>query len=99
MLRLAENAGVPRAALIPDVDGINTRASIRSTARIFRERGIEKVLVVSHWYHLPCIRMAYAQADIEVHTVPAHEEYVLLKLPYYLAREVAAWWAYRLQLM
>jgi len=38
--------------------------------------------------------MAFARAGIDVYTVPAEQTRILRALPYYMAREVAALWAY-----
>jgi len=97
MRGMALEAGVPDSAIVVDPDGVNTRGTVDSTVRMFRERGIREVLAVSHFYHLPRIDMAYRAAGFPVHTVPAQEEQVLLKLPYFLAREIAAYWVYWLR--
>ena len=60
-----------------------------------RERSDQSTMpAVSHFYHLPRIKMAYQRAGIEVYTVPARETRTLLKLPQFVAREVAAFWFY-----
>jgi hypothetical protein len=41
--------------------------------------------------------MAYHREGCEVFTVPAKETYLLRQLPYNMAREVAALWAYYLR--
>jgi uncharacterized SAM-binding protein YcdF (DUF218 family) len=97
MRRMALDAGVPDEDIVLDPDGINTQETVNQTAKILADRGWDRVLAVSHFYHLPRIKMAYARAGIEVYTVPAEETHVLLKLPYYLAREVAALWLYYLR--
>lgn len=95
MRRMARSLGVPDSAILLDPRGLNTRATVRQTERLFARRGIEKVLAVSHYFHLPRIKMAYRRAGREVYTVPARETYVLTQTPYLLARETAAcWWYY-----
>ena len=56
------------------------------------------VLAVSHGYHLPRIKMAYARKltgrETEVFTVPAVETQALRAKGYFMAREVVALWVY-----
>jgi len=95
MRALALQAGVPDEAIWLDPAGVNTQATAVSTAKLFRERGVGRILAVSHFYHLPRIQMAYLRGGVKVYTVPAKEERILFKLPYYMAREIAAiWWYY-----
>ena len=96
MRRLALENGVRPEDIILDPRGINTRATVANTVPLFEQLGLERVLAVSHFYHLPRVKMTYGRASVEVYTVPAEEEHVLIKLPYYLMREVAALWAYYL---
>jgi len=94
MRAMAVNLGVPDESIVLDKDGLNTGMTVGNTCRIFESRGIERVLVVSHFYHLPRIKMAYQRRGWEVYTVPAKESYVLRELPWYLMREIAALWVY-----
>jgi vancomycin permeability regulator SanA len=99
MRRLAQEAGVPDEAIIIDRAGLNTNASIRNTAEILKSRGLQSLIAVSHFYHLPRIKLSSARGcDVPVYTVPARESRTLNALPYYLAREVAAIWAYYLMI-
>jgi len=90
MRDLAMEMGVPADAIVLDPEGVNTRATAANTATLPYRR----LIAVSHFYHLPRIRMAYQQCDREVLTVPAKETRTLNAMPYYVAREVAAWWFY-----
>lgn len=56
--------------------------------------GARRMLAVSHAYHLPRVKLAYHRAGVEVFTVPAREERLLLRMPYFMAREVVALWVY-----
>ena len=56
-----------------------------------------RILVVSHFYHLPRVKLAYQREGLEVYTVPAKESYMLGQMPYNMAREVAALWVYYLR--
>jgi uncharacterized SAM-binding protein YcdF (DUF218 family) len=58
---------------------------------------VSRVLAVSHFYHLPRVKLSYQRAGREVYTVPAKETYLLRQMPYNMAREVAALWVYYLQ--
>jgi len=97
MRRMALELGVPASAIYLDPGGLSTADTVRNTAQMFTELGIEDVLVVSHFYHLPRIKLAYRRLGREVFTVPAEESYTLSAMPYYLAREVAAFWVYWLR--
>jgi vancomycin permeability regulator SanA len=97
MKRMALKLGVKSEDIVLDERGVNTRATVRNTELIFRELHVSRVLVVSHFYHLPRIKLAYHQAGTEVYTVPAREGYLLRQLPYNMAREIAAFWTYYLR--
>lgn len=97
MRQLALKLGVPAEAMTLDPQGINTQATVENTVALCRGCGIKRVLAVSHFYHLPRVKMTFQRAGWEVYTVPAAPRYVLVKLPYFIAREVAALWAYYLR--
>lgn len=97
MQSLALRLGVPAAAIVLDREGVNTRATVKDTSALFARLGLRRILAVSHFYHLPRIKMAYQRAGIEVYTVPATESYLLTQMPWLLAREVAALWVYYLR--
>ncbi len=94
MRRYATGRGVPATAITLDREGLNTRATVRNTLVFFRRNGIRRALVVSHYFHLPRIKMAYQQAGFDVRTVPARERTILYQTPYLLLRETAALWFY-----
>jgi uncharacterized SAM-binding protein YcdF (DUF218 family) len=103
MRTLARSLGVADSAIILDEDGLNTDKTVANTVAIFRERHFTRVLAVSHFYHLPRVKMAYGRAlfadqpPIEVLTVPAEESSPLVALPKFMAREVVALWDYYLR--
>ncbi|HVR73974.1 MAG TPA: YdcF family protein, partial [Planctomycetota bacterium] len=97
MRRMALDLGVPEKAIVLDPGGLNTRETVTNTARLFPGLGCRRILVVSHFYHLPRIKMSYQREGIEVFTVPAKESYFLTWMPFYLLREVAALWVYYLR--
>lgn len=96
MFEMALKLGVPAGAIILDENGLSTRETVRNTCAMFEKLGIRRALAVSHFYHLPRIKMSYQRRDWEVHTVPAKESYTLTAMPYFVAREIAALWVYYL---
>jgi vancomycin permeability regulator SanA len=94
MKRMAIQSGVKAQDILVDTGGLNTRATVKDSQAILSQVHASRVLVVSHFYHLPRIKMAYQRAGREVYTVPAKESYFLWKMPMFLAREVAAFWVY-----
>jgi len=91
MQRFALRHGVPPSAITLDARGINTESTVRNTAR-----GNGRILAVSHFYHLPRIKMTYQRYGAEVYTVPA-EPSSLRPIAYNVARESVAFWAYYLR--
>lgn len=95
MRRLACRLGVPDDAMLLDKEGVNTEATVRHSIAIFRQLGVHRVLVVSHFYHLPRIKLAYGRAGWEVCTVPAaHARLGVGEVAYLSMREMAAFWCY-----
>lgn len=95
MKRLAiDIGGVPESAILVDRHGLDTRSTVANTCRILGENGPRRILAVSHFYHLPRIKMTFQRAGLDALTVPAKESRPLLGLPYFVAREVAAFWYY-----
>jgi vancomycin permeability regulator SanA len=93
MRRLARKLGVPDAAILRDPRGINTEATVRNTLAVRPRR----VLAVSHFYHLPRIKMTYQRYGFsEAYTVPSRNS-VPLQMPFNLVREDLAFWAYYLR--
>ena len=94
MREMAIQLGVKPGDILLDNEGLNTQATVRNSKAIFSKLKVTRVLVVSHFYHLPRIKLAYQRAGLEVYTVPAKESYLLRQMPYNMAREVAALWVY-----
>ncbi len=97
MRRLAVKLGVNDADIILDEAGLNTQATVRNSEAVLSKSRAYRVLVVSHFYHLPRIKLAFQRDGWDVYTVPAKESYFLRQLPYNMAREVAALWVYYLR--
>ena len=94
MKRMAIQLGVKPEDILLDAHGVNTQATVKNTEAVFQQIHASRVLVVSHFYHLPRIKLAYHREGWEVYTVPAKESYLLRQMPYNIAREVAALWVY-----
>jgi uncharacterized SAM-binding protein YcdF (DUF218 family) len=88
--------GVPEQDILLDPNGVNTDATVRDTAAMFAQEGISRVLVVSHFYHLPRIKLAYQKAGYDVATVPSRNS-PIPQLPLIVAREIPAFWVYYLR--
>jgi uncharacterized SAM-binding protein YcdF (DUF218 family) len=97
MQRMALGLGVKADDIILDKAGFNTQATVKNTEALFSQLHASRILVVSHFYHLPRIKLAYQRDGWNVYTVPARESYLLGQLPYNMAREVAALWVYYLR--
>jgi uncharacterized SAM-binding protein YcdF (DUF218 family) len=95
MRRYAVRRGVPDSAIAVDVDGINTESTARNTLTFTRGMPA-RVLAVSHFYHLPRIKMTYQRYGFDVFTVPSGNAGVQ-PLLLNLAREDAAFWRYYLR--
>jgi uncharacterized SAM-binding protein YcdF (DUF218 family) len=89
--------GVRAEDIFIDNLGVNTEATVRDTAPLFQQWHARRILAVSHFYHLPRVKLAYQRAGVEVYTVPARQQRFLGKIPYNMAREVAAFWDYYLK--
>jgi vancomycin permeability regulator SanA len=97
MRRLALQLGVKADDIWLDQAGLNTQATVRNTEAVLARWQASRILVVSHFYHLPRIKLAYQRDGWDVYTVPAKESYLLRQMPYNMAREVAALWVYYLR--
>jgi uncharacterized SAM-binding protein YcdF (DUF218 family) len=97
MRRMALELGVKADDIWLDQAGLNTQATVRNSEAVLSRWQASRILVVSHFYHLPRIKLAYQRDGWEVYTVPAKESYLLRQMPYNMAREVAALWVYYLR--
>ncbi|HEY3324393.1 MAG TPA: YdcF family protein [Planctomycetota bacterium] len=50
--------GVPGDCIIMDEDGVNTFGTARSTARIMKEAGMRRVMVVTQYFHIARSKLA-----------------------------------------
>ena len=98
MREIALEAGVPATALVLDEQGINTDATLATAADLVDRHGWSRLLFVSHDYHLARIKLAARRRGLAVFTVPAHETVPWPRKPLVVAREIAAFGWYFLQL-
>ena len=96
MRTLAIQLGVPSSDIEVDLEGLNTQQTVSNAVRRNWNGHPPRVLAVSHFYHLPRIKLCFRRAGWDVMTVPADESRGLVHLPYYLLREVVALWCYYL---
>ncbi len=89
MRALAIEEGVPAGEIVLDRDGRNSLATIRHAPP-------GKLLLVSHFYHLPRLKLLARREGREAYTVPADEERRIRGTPWFVAREIAAFWRYLL---
>jgi vancomycin permeability regulator SanA len=97
MKRMAMQLGVRAEDIWLDKAGLNTQATARNTGSVLSQWHASRILVISHAYHLPRVKLAYQREGWDVFTVPAKESYLLRQMPYNMAREVAALWVYYLR--
>lgn len=94
MRTIALSAGVPDWAIVLDRHGLSTEATARNAGPLLLERNLTHTIAVSHGYHLPRVKLAFAQQGITAYTTPAVQSRTLAALPYYMLREVPAMWVY-----
>jgi vancomycin permeability regulator SanA len=97
MRDLAVKAGVPADAVLTDMNGVNTQATVDDTLVQLRQRHLSRVLVVSHFYHLARIKLAYAEKGLDVWTVPTERAHWMPQMPFIVAREIPGFWIYYLR--
>jgi len=85
---LLEN-GVPPGAIIKEATSRTTRENARNAAPMMRERGIRTALVSTQWFHVQRTRAALRQEGFETFAAPCGGQ-VLVKEPYFAAREMLA---------
>jgi vancomycin permeability regulator SanA len=96
MRSMAIAFGVPASAISVDPAGVNTDATVRDTVPMLREGSDGPVAVVSDFFHLPRIKLAYQRAGVDVLTVPSRAR----RIPQttgLVIREIPAFWVYYLR--
>lgn len=94
MRRLAVRGGVAEGAIVLDEHGFNTFRSAVRAARLMPERGWRASISVSHYYHLLRIQLSARRAGLVTYTVPARMTRRLAREPWFVIREVAAFYGY-----
>lgn len=89
MRAYAVEAGIPYDAIVIDEEGHNTAASVRNLEVLEAQHGLGRLLVVSHDHHTLRLQLSCHRRGLTCATVPAEQEYLLVKEPYYILREVA----------
>jgi vancomycin permeability regulator SanA len=96
MRALAIGFGVPAGAIALDPTGFNTEATVNDTVPALRAGGYRSVAVVSDFFHLPRVKLAYQRAGIDVTTVPS-QAHRIPQTSRLVLREIPAFWVYYLR--
>jgi vancomycin permeability regulator SanA len=94
MRDLAVSYGVPASAILLDEGGHNTAASLHNLVLLDERHQLGRLLVVSHGHHTARIRLGCHRLGLVCATVPAEQERVLRKEPWFVTREVLGFAAY-----
>jgi uncharacterized SAM-binding protein YcdF (DUF218 family) len=90
MRRVALEHGVSDADIIVDESGDDSWSTVCNVREMAEREGWTKVLLVSHYYHLPRLRLAADRAGLVARTVPCRQTRRLAREPYGIARECVA---------
>jgi vancomycin permeability regulator SanA len=82
--------GVPADAILLDEAGTNTAMTARNVSRLLR--GGESVLLITHYFHLPRTTLLFHRAGIRTFTLPATMTRRLALEPWFVLREVPAFY-------
>lgn len=85
--------GVSKEAIITDNDGIDSFNTALNTKKILTDRNINSVLVVSNYYHISRIKLAFRKSGIEK-VFSAHANYFEIRDLYSIPREVIGYYYY-----
>lgn len=91
------NHGVPQEAILTENESATTRDSGVNVANLMRRHGFATALVVSQWFHVARTRLCLEQEGIQTYAVPSNGP-VLVKEPFFVAREMVALPAYAIRL-
>lgn len=87
--------GIPESSIIVDSKGENTAATALNAKAIMDANKMNSVLVVSQFYHISRIKLAFAKLHIQ-NVSSAHTSYYELRDLYSLIREFFAYYKYLL---
>ena len=85
--------GIPEKAIIVDSEGTNTYLTAVQASKIMKANHFESALVISQFYHISRIRLAFAKLSIH-NLSSAHAEFVELRDFYSVFREFFAYYRY-----
>ncbi len=94
MKKLAVEEGVPVDVIVLDPTGADTWRSGVGVSRLCAERGWRTSVSVSHYFHLLRIQMSARRAGLATCTSPARMTRRLVREPYFVLRECAAFYGY-----
>jgi len=86
--------GVPTSAVLLDPGGSDTDHTVTDTIPMFKQLDAQTVLVDSHFYHLPRIKMAYRAERVNVLTTPCGMNPLDNSVTGATIREIPAFWYY-----
>lgn len=88
--------GIPSTRVIIDNEGVDTFSTARNVAEIMKIRGWTSILVVSQFYHIPRVKLAFHRFGIQ-DVYGAHAEWITGMAIVWLGREIIAFPAYILR--
>lgn len=86
----AVQAGVPSDVIELDENGSNTAHTAQNVARLVPHGA--RVLLVSHYFHLPRTALLFHRQSLRTYAAPAHTSRRLLLEPWFVLREVPAFY-------
>jgi vancomycin permeability regulator SanA len=92
---LVEN-GVPAGHIHVDSGGATSYLTARNAARMMREHGWQRAMVVSQYFHVPRMRLALQRSGVTT-VFSAYARYFEMRDVYSTAREVIGYGAYFLR--
>lgn len=93
MAARAVREGVPRDRIWLDEAGNDTVATATNGVRMLREHRVTTALLVTHYFHGPRAELAFRRAGGRGEAVAAHMTRRLILEPWYIAREIAGYYA------
>src|SRR5262249_39719223 len=89
MAKYLSDSGVPKEHILIDSLGNNSMATAVNTAAIVRAQHLQKVTIVSQYFHIPRCELAFRKAGLRNFSAAYPRHFELLDL-YAIAREGAA---------
>jgi uncharacterized SAM-binding protein YcdF (DUF218 family) len=89
----AASAGVPKDRILVDEQGYNTAATARNAVRLLQENGLRTALLVTHYFHEPRTKLLFSRQGVRGQAAPAHMTRHLALEPWFVVREVIAYYA------